>query len=103
MISILLSNDESFYQCDLDPSVLDDIDCLVWKYPRVVDGFGERTISTRCRFCKKDRLVLVAEICEIEFISPKNKLKRLTISGSDSYSLQNKIHILNEDSCKCQI
>jgi len=100
-VSILLSKDGKAIKCDVTPDVLERTDTLILKNPKVIDGFGDKTVSKVCHFCKKDALVLVAEICEIEFISQDNKIKTLTVSGYDSYNLQDKIHSLDEDSCLC--
>jgi len=101
-ITILLSNGRKALKCEVTPDILEITDTLILKNPKVIDGFGDRTVSKICHFCKKDSLVLVAEVCEIEFVSCDNKIKTLTVSGYNSYNLQDKIHSLDGDSCLCQ-
>ena len=100
-ISIVLTDSKNTVQCKVSPGILEATESLLLRNPRVVDGFGERTVSKVCHICGKDSLVLVAEICEIEFLSKDNQLKTLTVSGDDSYNLQDRIHCLSGGACTC--
>ena len=97
----IISGDNHIF-CSMGPETVATIGDIVIKDPEIVDGMGEKKVYSKCKFCHKDRLSIVAEACELRYSTSKSKEKNIVyLSGEDSYYFQIKLNEFSETRCLC--
>ena len=101
-VSLTLLSQERHEVCLVSADVLAKFGDTVIVDPVVSDGFGHQKVYVKCKFCNKDRLTMLAEMCRVDFKRFENLSKHCVyLSGNDSYYFQVKIDSLNATGCKC--
>ena len=101
-VSLTLLSQERHEVCLVSADVLAKFGDTVIVDPVVSDGFGDKKVYVKCKFCNKDRLTMLAEMCRVDFKRFENLSKHCVyLSGNDSYYFQVKIDSLNATGCKC--
>lgn len=88
--------------CHVSPDLFARFGDTVILDPVVNDGIGDKKVYVNCKFCKKDKLTIVAEMCRVDFKRFDNLVEHsIYLSGNDSYYFQVKVDSLGVSSCKC--